>query len=991
MVTKKQDLDSVGNKYRGFIVTKVFPIHELQSTLIELTHEKTGAKVLHIANDDPENLFCLSLQTLPDSSNGVAHILEHTVLCGSKKFPVKDPFFAMNRRSLNTFMNAFTGPDFTCYPASTQVEKDFYNLLDVYLDAVFHPLLNELSFLQEGWRLEFANPEDSSSALEFKGIVFNEMKGALVSSSSRLSEALNAAMFPHLTYGVNSGGDPKDIPSLTYEQLKAFHQTYYHPSRCLFFFYGNFPLKNHLDFIAKQLLEHVEAQPALPPIPREKRFRKPVYKEAFYPISKEEEAENRAMVAMAWLTCHILEQQELLALSVIEIALMDNDGSPLKLALLKSGLCKQAYSYIEGEITEIPLVLVMKGCDAKDADALEKIVKDCLQKMATDGIPSQLVDNAIHQLEFYRSEITGDSAPFGLSLFMRSGLLKQHGGSPEDGLMIHTLFNNLRKRLAEDSHYLQDRIRKYLLDNTHFVRMVMKPDAELSAKELSEEQEMLSRLKKSLSDKEKKDIVKKSQELAAFQKAQSEQDEDILPKVTLADVSKESRSYALNVHKHGNLEVFHHACFTNEIVYADLVFPLPQLNVEELSYARLFALFLTQVGCAGRDYASNLEFIQGNTGGVGAGLSLNIQANDQNQFFPSFHIKGKAIYRKSEAFFNLLHEIASSVDFTNVERMKELLLKLFTGLQSGLNQNAMKYAINLSATGINEAARIANDWYGLNFYWKIEQITKDFNKHADALIAKFVEFKNRLLCLKDAHLVLSCDQKHLDLLIKNKFYGLQSIEKKEFIHWVGGYPLPKVEPQGRVISSPVAFTSQVIGTIPYVHEDTPALSLAAHVMDNVFLHTQLREQGGAYGGGASSNSISGSFYFYSYRDPNISSTFEAFQKAIELIENGKFDEGDIEEAKLEMIQGMDSPVSPGSRADLAYGWLREGRAPEVRQDFRERLLSLNKQQVQKAVKKHLVKHATKGTPIVFAGRELIEKENAKLQSQGINPLKIETI
>lgn len=264
MSSQTHRLRTVGQCYHQFKCTKSIAIPELQCFLHELEHMPSGALIMHIENHDPENLFCLSFQTLPYNSNGVPHILEHTVLCGSEKFPVKDPFFAMNRRSLNTFMNALTGADFTCYPASSQVPKDFYNLLEVYLDAVFHPLLNELSFMQEGHRLEFSDPLNTETPLEMKGIVYNEMKGALASPSARLSEAINETLFPNVTYGYNAGGDPKEIPKLTYEELKNFHKTYYHPSRCLFFFYGNLPLERHLDFIASRTLDYTHKLPPFP-------------------------------------------------------------------------------------------------------------------------------------------------------------------------------------------------------------------------------------------------------------------------------------------------------------------------------------------------------------------------------------------------------------------------------------------------------------------------------------------------------------------------------------------------------------------------------------------------------------------------------------------------------------------------------------------------------------------------------------------------------
>jgi presequence protease len=329
---------AIGDRYRGYLVTKSLYIQEQQCHLTELVHESSGACILHLGNQDPENLFSLSFRTLPESSNGVAHILEHTVLCGSQKYPVKDPFFAMNRRSLNTFMNALTGADFTCYPAASQVEQDFYNLLDVYLDAVFHPLLKEQSFAQEGCRLEFSDPLDPTSPLQYKGVVYNEMKGSLSSPMTRLIEALNSELYPNSPYGFNSGGDPSQIPNLSYEELLFFHKNYYHPSRCLFFFYGNLPLKKHLDYISHHILKNVHKLPELPPIPKQPRYTKPVYKEAFYPLAAEEITEDKAIIAFSWLTCSIKEQITLLALSVLDIVFMDTDASLLKIELLRSGL-----------------------------------------------------------------------------------------------------------------------------------------------------------------------------------------------------------------------------------------------------------------------------------------------------------------------------------------------------------------------------------------------------------------------------------------------------------------------------------------------------------------------------------------------------------------------------------------------------------------------------------------------------------------------------
>lgn len=991
MPTYSPRLRSIGQVYHEFRVTKAVELTELQCFLRELVHEPSGAQIMHIENEDPENLFCLSFQTLPYNSNGVAHILEHTVLCGSHKFPVKDPFFAMNRRSLNTFMNALTGADFTCYPAASQVPKDYYNLLEVYLDAVFHPILNELSFSQEGYRLEFTQPENSKTPLEYKGIVYNEMKGALSSSTTRLSEAINKAIFPDITYGYNSGGDPKEIPTLSYEELKQFYQTYYHPSRCLFFFYGNMPLEEHLDFIAERTLNHTQKVPPLPKIPLQPRFTAPVYHELNYPIAPDQELADKTLIAFGWLTCHILEQQDVLALNILEIILMDTDASPLKMALLQSGLCKQASAFVDVELNEIPWGITLKGCRPEHADTLEKILIDTLKGIAEKGIPLQMIENAIHQLEFHRSEITGDHAPFGLSLFLRSGLLKQHGAESTEGLLIHSLFDRLRQATLADPHYFSRLIQKYLIDNPHYVRVVMRPDPTLSEKEVQLEKKILVLIKESLSPPQINEIMNHTKLLADFQKKQEEEDVNVLPKISLNDIPLSAKNYLLIQEKVGDLSVFHHNVFTNDILYADLIFNLPHLAEEDLVYLRLFTVILTQVGCGGRSYQENLEYIQGNTGGVEAGISLNLQAFNHLIFTPTFHIRGKALNRKIPKLFSLLYDMASSARIDHLKRLKEIIIKHFTGMETRLNQNALKYAINLSASSLNVASKVANELYGLSYFWKIRDMVKNFDEQGPEILAKLQEIQKQVTCLENPHLVLSGHSEMYNTIKTHQFYGLKEMETKAYEPWKGQYPLNPLLPQGKVIASPVSFIGKVFPTVSYTHPDAPALNVASFLFDNLTLHRKIREQGGAYGGGAVSNPMSGNFYFYSYRDPNVVSTLQAFDEAVQNVLDGNFDDLDLEEAKFEMIQGLDSPTSPGSQAEVAYGWWREGRTLGVRQHFRNQLLSLTREDVIGAVERIIAKQMDQGATVVFAGKELLEKANEELIGEGKTPLVIEGI
>lgn len=991
MKTDKIVPHSLKQNYPGYTMTREERLDELQCTLRELTHNATGARIMHIENDDPENLFCLSFQTFPKTSNGVAHILEHTVLCGSEKFPVKDPFFAMTRRSLNTFMNALTGSDFTCYPAASQVPKDFYNLLEVYLDAVFKPNLKELSFKQEGIRLEFAKPDDSTSPLLFKGIVFNEMKGALSNPTQRLVESVNTKLFPHLTYGINSGGDPKIIPTLTLSELKEFHETYYHPSRCLFYFYGNMPLEHHLEFLSQHCLDGAQKKPPLPKMPREKRLKEPIKVVTTYPIEKNDELETQTEIAFAFLTCHILEQEEVLALNILEVILMDTDASPLKKALLKSLLCKQASAYAETEISEVPFVILLKGCKEEDADRIEKVIRDSLKELCDKGIPSELIENAIHQFEFFRKEITGDGSPYGLSLFMRSALLKQHGGDPVLGLKIHSLFQNIREKIAKEPGFFSKLITKYLIDNTHFVRVAIKPDPKLAKEEEKEEVEKLTQIRKTLDEQEVSEIIGKSQELIKMQEEEENQNIEVLPKVTLNDVPKEAKEFPLIKKSFENIDVYNHSAFTNDIIYADLIFPLPDISSFSLTTFRLFITLISQMGCGGRDYAKNLEYIQAHTGGIGANLSLFNRVENTSPYSLSIHFKGKALHRKAQKLFSLMRDMVESVDFSDLSRIKEVLKKHYSSLQSSITQSALRYAINLSSSAINEKTALCEELYGIHYYWKMKEMMEGMDNNIEEIANELIKLKEITMGAVGANLILSCDESSYKDLEKQQFYNLTSMKGVPFSPWKKKTPPLKVLSHARAIGSPVAFTAKAFPTVAYAHPAMGALCLASQLFDSKVLHTRIREQGGAYGGGSSCNPLAGTFYFYSYRDPHIVSTLQAFEEAISTVADKKFSEQDLESAKLELVQTLDSPVAPGSRAELAYVWMREGKTKEVRQEFRDRMLSATREEVCEAVTQHIIPQFTKGATVTFSGRELLEKENARFQQLGKETLHIEAV
>ncbi len=970
-------MDKVGNSYKGFVVTKYLPIEEIQATLVELIHEPTGASIMHIQNKDTENAFCLSFQTWPSSSNGVAHVLEHTVLCGSKKFPVKDPFFSMLKRSLHTYMNAITAPDFTCYPAASQVKKDFYNLLLVYLDAVFYPKLAPLSFLQEGHRLEFEEPDNPASPLIYKGIVLNEMKGAMNSGEARLWQTMMQNLLPDLPYAFNSGGDPAEIPLLTYRELKEFHENYYNPSHCLFYFYGNIPLQKHLDFIGHHILQHVEKTSPPDPVRKQERFTSPKICEEKFPIGEE----SKALIAFGWLTTTVSEQEETLALSLLDSILMENDASLLKRELLRSKLLTTAESTLEIETSEIPWVLICKGCNKEDAGKIRKLLFSSLEKIVSKKISKELIAAALHQLEFSRTEITGDSFPHGLSLFMRAGLLKQHGCDAEKGLMIHSLFQKL-STLTQDPDYLPSLIKKHFLQNSHMVELTMIPDKDLSAKEQEIEKKTLQRLHTILRPEQKEKILLQTKKLKKHQEEAEKTSLDCLPTVSITDIPKKLIDFPLKQLKN---DFFFYDGFTNQILYVDLVFDIPAIDYEDLAFLPLLAEFLPELGAGKKTWENHLSEIHAYTGGIDTFLTPNAHATGIDIFSPTFCVRGKALYRNSEKLFHLLKNLLTTPDFSDKKRMRDLLKQGQTNLVHCLSKNAMRYAVSLSLC-TSPVGHIHDRWRGFAYYEYLQGLCRDVNKAIDRAIISFERLKKNIFTKNNLHIVISCDKKHFLHLKAHHFYSIEDLPRQKERRPFSLPPYPPVTSQGRILSSPVAFTSYAMRTVRYTHEDAPSILVATELFNNLVLHKEIREKGGAYGSGATYAPTTGDFYFYAFRDPHLLQTIESFKKSLQMIAQGHFDKQDLFDAKLGILQGIDAPISPGRRGITSFLYRITGKTKKMREIFRKHVLACTSLNIQQAIENHLYSQRENGVLISFADKSFLEKEMGQtLPSLPISP------
>ena len=524
-----------GDRIGGYRVERVEHVAELDAAFVALTHEATGARHVHIANRDKENAFSVAFKTVPADSTGVAHILEHTVLCGSRRYPVRDPFFSMLKRSLSTFMNAFTASDWTMYPFATQNRKDFYNLMDVYLDAAFYPRLDRLSFKQEGHRLELEPDGEGGERLVYKGVVFNEMKGAMSSPDQIMGRSLLNALYPDTTYSHNSGGDPAVIPRLTHEALVAFHRRHYHPSNAYFYTYGNLPLADHLARIEDKVLgrfERIDPRTAVPSQARWDAPRQVVYP---YPLAPGEDPARRYQACVAWLTADIQDTFEVLVLSVLEQILLGNDAAPLRRALMDAGLGSALSdgSGFDADNRDTCFTAGLKDVGAEDAGAIEALVFETLDRLAAEGIPDDLVESAVHQIEFHRKEVTNHPYPHGLKRLLQFAGSWLHGGDPLRVLRFDADIRQLREDVARGG-FFERRLREHFIDNPHRVRLVLAPDPEMAAREAKRETAELARRQASLDAAAQAAIRADAEALQRLQEA--DEDDSVLPTLALSEI-----------------------------------------------------------------------------------------------------------------------------------------------------------------------------------------------------------------------------------------------------------------------------------------------------------------------------------------------------------------------------------------------------------------------------------------------------------------------
>ncbi|MCY4045109.1 MAG: insulinase family protein [Cellvibrionales bacterium] len=936
----------------AFELIRTQSIDTLNVEVQEFRHKKTGASHFHFAADNNENVFLVGLRTVPMDHKGVAHILEHTALCGSNKYNVRDPFFMMIRRSLNTFMNAFTSNDWTAYPFASQNKKDFNNLLSVYLDAVFFANLDELDFLQEGHRIEFETADDPTSDLVYKGVVFNEMKGAMSSINSSLWQMLCKYLFPSTTYHYNSGGDPQFITDLSYDELKAFYKDHYHPSNAMFMTYGDIPAIEHQAQFEEKALSQFEINEEVIAVGKEKRYLSPLRVQEAYAFDSPEDPKEATNLNIGWLLGQNTSLTDVLQAQLLSYALLENSASPLQQYLESTHLGKapSALCGLEDSYHELVFVCGLSGSKTESADQFISEVLGVLEKVADEGLPLERLEAIVHQLELSQREIGGDGYPYGLQMMLTALPCVTHRGDPMELLNLDPVLDKLREDI-QDPNFIKDLVRKLLLDNPHRVELVATANNELSEKAAQAEKAELANIKNSLSIDEKNAIIEKAKALQARQ--QLVEDASVLPKVTLSDIKDDILvldGSTLNEEP----KLTHYQQGTNGLEYQQIVLPLPDLTDEEKQLLPLYCQCLTELGFNDTPYLEVQNRQSAEVGSIHAFTSIKSDTANEQHINGYLVLSSKALNRHATAMSSLLKDTLEKIVFTESQRIKELVSQIKQRKEQSVTGNGHMLAAATAASKMSGLAGLNHQLSGIPYLIYLKQLDQNLqDEHKLASLCETLAGIHKKIRLQPMQVLLINDSTDNDCdtqaLVSQweptttQPTQLQLPELRETIK------------QAWIANSQINFCAMAFPTVPLSHPDSPALTVLGGFLRNGFLHTAIREKGGAYGAGASQDSNLACFKFYSYRDPRIAGTLDDFSTSIDWVINNNHSPEQLEEAILGVIGSLDKPASPSGEAKHAFYNALFGMTPEKRRAFRHAILKVSLSDLQRVAKTYLIK------------------------------------
>ncbi len=935
-----------GDIIHGFKLKQQSVVDEINATVNIFEHEKSGARLFNLQNDDDNKLFSITFKTPPDDDTGLPHILEHSVLCGSRKFPVKDPFIEINKGSLNSFVNAFTYPDKTMYPCASRNEQDFYNLMDIYLDAVLFPNIYNTpeTLMQEGWHYEL-NEKDGE--ITYKGVVYNEMKGAFSSAEQMLMRKNGHYLYPDTPYKNESGGDPEVIPNLTSEQFLAFHKKHYHPSNSYIFLYGDGNLDKQLQLINDDFLSNFDKIDIDMTIPLQKPFDEPREVTETYPVTPGEDESEKTLFGFNFMTDLTTDPEHALALDILSYILVGTPASPLKKALLEAEIGKDVFGFSMNSIQQSSFNLIVKNSEADRSEKFKQVVLDTLQGLVNNGIDKKLVEAAITITEFKLREADTKSSPKGLfynGLVLRNWL---HDADPTAQLRYEEPLSKIKTALTTD--YFEQMIETYLLNNNHRSMVILKPESGLVEKKGEELRAKLADYKASLSNDEINQLVEQTNELRIQQQTpNSPENLAKLPLLSLDEIDRKAEELPLVEKEIDATKVLSHPIFTNGIGYLNLYFDTTVVPQDKIPYIALLTEVLGMIGTENYDYSqlSNEELIQ--TGGIGFGASAVSEKDNHELYYPKLQVKSKVLIDKLPKLIELLDEITNRTNFDDPVRLREIIREAKSGLEMNISFSGTMYAVFRATAYFSPSAKYRELIDGISFYKFLADIDKNFETKSAEVIAnlknlcKLIFNRNNLLVSFTSS---EDDYQHLEQHLGSYLSTLSSDKPKHFDY---NFDLT-IDNEAFMTPGQVQYAAKAYNFRKAGYDYSGKMAVMSKIVHLDYLFNRIRIQGGAYG--AMINfSRNGNMFMGSYRDPNLSETYKVYDQTVDYLNAFKDGEREMQKYIIGTIGDLDHPMTPSMKGETAASHYIANLTQEEIQQQRDDVLSVTAEDIRNFAK-----------------------------------------
>lgn len=948
-------------------------VEDVQSDGFILRHKKSGARIAILSNNDDNKVFYIGFKTPPEDETGVPHIIEHTTLCGSKKFPVKDPFIELAKGSLNTFLNAMTYPDKTVYPVASCNDQDFKNLMDVYLDAVFNPNITKYEeiFKQEGWHYELTGKDDE---LKINGVVYNEMKGAYSSPDEVLSSQIYRSLFPDNTYSKDSGGNPEYIPKLTYEAYLNFYHKYYHPSNSYIYLYGDMDVVERLEWLDKEYLSLYDYKKVNSEINKQPAFDEIKNVETQYSITMDDSQENKTYLSYNRVVGDSLDEMLYQAFDVLDYALVSSPGAPVKQALIDAGIGDDVYGSYDAGILQPVFSFVAKNANASQADEFESIIENTLKEVVKTGINKEALLAGINSSEFKFREADFGQFPKGL-LFGLNCLDSWLFDDMKPFIHLECLGTFAKLRKAVDTDYFEKLIQEYLLDNTHGSSVTVKPKRGLGNEREEALAKELSDYKASLSDEEIKKLIEDTEHLKKYQEEPSS-DEDLrkLPMLTRADMKKNAMPFSNIEDELLDVKVVRHDIESNGIDYISFLFDAGDFAQSELGYLGFFTNALGLVSTERYSYTDLANATNIYTGGISTGTASHPDIKDRNNFVFKFEVKLKVLEKNLDKALELMEQMLLSSDFTDTKRLGELVAQIKARLQANLSSSGHLVAAMRSMSSFSRYALYQDELKGIAFYRSICRIEKELSESPKsvsdklAAIAKKLFARNRMLISFTGNNEAYCNAKpSLEKVIAG-FDKMSAVGNQAEVHF-------NTAKEAFIDASQIQYVAKTGDFICEGYEYTGALRLLRIILSYDYLWINVRVKGGAYG---CMNTFlrSGESYFVSYRDPNLSDTLDVYDRIPEYIKSFSPDERDMTKYIIGTLSALDTPMNPEAKGSRSLSAYLEGITYEQIQKERNEILNAQPEDIRRLA--DLVEAVLKKDSICVIGNENMIKESAGL-------------